>query len=67
MPQVFPIAPALGGNLATTLMVCITVFRAGNGQYGVMPLAEYDVGPTIIIQLRLLSTLKRVDHVRWRL
>jgi hypothetical protein len=23
-------------------MVCITVFHAGNGEYGVMPSAEYD-------------------------
>ncbi len=27
-------------NLATTLMVCIVVFRVGTGGYGVMPAAE---------------------------
>lgn len=35
-------AHARGWNLATTLMVCIVVFHADNGEFGVMPTAEYD-------------------------
>ena len=31
-------------DLATTLMVCIAVFQAGNGEFGVLPSAEYDSG-----------------------
>jgi hypothetical protein len=31
-------------------MVCITVFHAGNGEYGVMPSAEYDGDPATIIR-----------------
>lgn len=33
---------ARGWNLAITLMVPVVVFRAGDGQFGVMPSAEYD-------------------------
>ena len=40
MSQALSIAHARGWNLATTLMVCITVFHAGNGEYGVMPSAN---------------------------
>ena len=42
MSQTLKIAHARGWNLATTLMVCIVVFQAGNGEFGVMPTAEYD-------------------------
>ena len=42
MSQAISIAHARGRNLAITLMVCITVFHVGNGEYGVMPSAEYD-------------------------
>jgi hypothetical protein len=49
MSQTLSIAHARGWNLATTLMVCITVFHAGNGEYGVMPSAEYDGKPATII------------------
>jgi len=35
-------AHALGWNHATTVMVYITVSQAGNGEFGVMPSAEYD-------------------------
>ena len=31
------LAFANGWNLATTLMVCVVIFRAGTGGYGVMP------------------------------
>ena len=50
MSQALSIAHARGWNLATTLMVCITVFHAGNGEYGVMPSAEYDGDPATIIR-----------------
>ena len=49
MSQALSIAHARGWNLATTLMVCITVFHAGNGEYGVMSSAEYDGDPATII------------------
>ena len=42
MSQALSNAHARGWNLATTLMVCIIVFQAGNGEFGVMPSAEYD-------------------------
>jgi hypothetical protein len=49
MSQALSIAHARGWNLAITLMVCITVFHAGNGEYGVMASAEYDGDPATII------------------
>ena len=42
MSQALSIAYIRGWNLATTLMVCVTVFHAGDGEFGVMPSAEYD-------------------------
>jgi hypothetical protein len=42
MSQTLSTARASGWTLATTLMVCITVFQAGNGKFGVLPSAEYD-------------------------
>lgn len=36
-------------NLATTLMVCVVIFRTGTGGYGVMPAAEYDGDQDAII------------------
>ena len=59
MSQAHSIAHARGWNLATTLMVCITVFQASNGEYGLMPSAEYDVNPTPIIhEFDPFSTVK---------
>ncbi len=49
MSQALSIAHARGWNFAITLMICITVFQAGNGEYGVMPSAEYDGDPATII------------------
>jgi len=49
MSQALSIAYARGWNLATTLMVCITVFRAGDGEFGIMPSAEYDGDPALAI------------------
>ncbi len=49
MSQALSIAHARGWNPAITLMVCITVFHAGNGEYGVMPSAEYDGEPATVI------------------
>lgn len=42
-------ANARGFNLAQTLMVAIVVFQAGNGDFGVMPTAEYDGDTAAII------------------
>ncbi len=36
-------------NLATTLMVCVVVFRAGAGAYAVMESTEYDGDPAAIL------------------
>ena len=49
MSQALIIAHARGWNLAMTLMVCIIVFKAGNGEYGVMPSVEYDGDHAAII------------------
>ena len=49
MSQALSTAHAQAWNLATTLMVCITVFQAGNGEFGVMPSAEYDGDPAAIV------------------
>ncbi len=35
-------AQAFAFSLASTLMVSIVIFRAGDGSMGVMPAAEYD-------------------------
>ncbi len=35
-------AHAFAFSLATTLMVSIVIFRAGDGNMGVMPAGEYD-------------------------
>ncbi len=43
------LAFANGWNLATTLMVCVVIFQAGTGEYGVMPSAEYDGDASIIV------------------
>jgi hypothetical protein len=49
MSQALRTAHARGWNLAFTLMVCITVFQCGDGDYGVMPSSEYDGDPAAII------------------
>ena len=36
-------------SLAKSLMVCVTLFRAGN-EFGVMPSAEFDGDPATVIQ-----------------
>ena len=36
------LAQACAWNLATTLMVSIVIFQAGDGSIGVMPAGEYD-------------------------
>ena len=43
------LAFANGWNLATTLMVCVVVFHADAGNYGVMLAAEYDGDPSAVI------------------
>jgi hypothetical protein len=47
--QALTFAHARGWNLATTLMVCINVFHAGDDDYGVMPSGEFDGDPADII------------------
>ena len=49
MSQARTLAHARSWNLATTLMVCITVFHTGDNDYGVMPSVEYDGDPAAII------------------
>ncbi len=49
MSQSLKLAHVRGWNLATTLMVCIVVFQAGNGEFGVMPTSEYDGDPAAIL------------------
>lgn len=41
-------AQARALNLATTLMVCVVLFQTDGG-YGVMPAAEYDGDPAVVI------------------
>ena len=43
------LAFANGWNLATTLMVCVVVFHADTGNYGVMLAAEYAGDPGAVI------------------
>ena len=43
-------AHAFAFSLATTLMVSIVVFRAGDGTVGVMPAAEYDGDDDTVIK-----------------
>ena len=43
------LAFANGWNLATTLMVSIVIFQAGDGTMGVMPAAEHDGEAATII------------------
>lgn len=43
-----PTAQALAWSLATSLMACVTLFRAADG-YGVLPGAEFDGDPEAVI------------------
>ncbi len=43
------LAQQLAWNLATTLMVCVTLFRAGNGLFSVCPSVEFDGDPDAIV------------------
>lgn len=49
MSQALSYAHARGWNLAITLMVAVVVFKAGDGQFGVMPAAEYDGDAAAIV------------------
>ena len=42
MSDALAFAYARGWNLARTLMLFVTVFRTDDGEFGVMPSAEYD-------------------------
>lgn len=43
-----PTAQAFAWSLATTLMACVTLFRAGEG-YGVLPSTEFDGDPASVL------------------
>ena len=45
-----PDANAYAFSLASTLMVSIVIFRAGDGTVGVMPAAEYDGDDDTVIK-----------------
>ena len=49
MSQALSTAYASGWSLATTLMTCVVVFRAGDDDFGVMTSAEYDGDPEIVV------------------
>jgi hypothetical protein len=49
MSQALSTAHLRAWNLANTLMVCVIVFQAGNGDYGVMPTDEYDGDPAFVV------------------
>lgn len=48
----FADATAFAASLATTLMVTIIVFQAGDGTHGAMPAAEFD-GDEKMVKLEL--------------
>ena len=43
------LAQQLAWNLATTLMACVTLFRAGAG-YSAMPSADFDGDPELVVR-----------------
>ncbi|HEY8137575.1 MAG TPA: hypothetical protein VIF61_07020 [Methylocystis sp.] len=49
MSQALNTAYACGWSLATTLMTCVVVFRAGDDDFGIMTTAEYDGDPESVI------------------
>jgi hypothetical protein len=49
MSDSLSLAQELAWNLATTLMVCVTLFKAGNGLFSVCPSAEFDGDAEAII------------------
>ena len=48
MSQSLNLAQEVAWNLATTLMVCVTLFKADIG-FGVLPTSEFDGDPETII------------------
>ena len=61
------LAFANGWNLAITLMVCVVVFHADAGNFGVMLAAEYDGDPAAVIhEFDPLPTMKGANrHPSW--
>ncbi len=49
MSQALSTAHLRAWNLANTLMVCMIVFQAGDGSYGVMPSDDYDGDPATVL------------------
>ena len=43
------LAFANGWSLAKSLMVCVVIFTAETGGYGVMPASEYDGDPADVV------------------
>jgi len=52
IPMSYADATAFAASLATTLMVVIVVFQAGDGTHGVMPADEFD-GDEDMVKLEL--------------
>ena len=52
LPMSYADAPAFAASLATTLMVVIVVFQAGDGTHGAMPADEFD-GDEDMVKLEL--------------
>ena len=48
MSQSLSLAQEVAWNLATTLMVCVTLFKADTG-FGVLPSSEFDGDPDRVI------------------
>ncbi len=49
MFQALQTAYAHGWSLATSLMTCVVVFRAGDHDFGVMTSADYDGDPDFVL------------------
>ena len=49
MSENLSLAQQLAWNLASTLMVCVTLFKAGNGLFSVCLSAEFDGDPDAIL------------------
>ncbi|SEF07198.1 hypothetical protein SAMN05519104_8323 [Rhizobiales bacterium GAS188] len=48
MSQSLSLAQDVAWNLATTLMVCVTLFKADTG-FGVLPSSEFDGDPDNVV------------------
>ncbi|MFI4997896.1 MAG: hypothetical protein ACHQAQ_19185 [Hyphomicrobiales bacterium] len=62
MSQSLSLAQDVVWNLATTLMVCVTLFKADIG-FGVLPTSEFDDDPDSVVARESNS----MPQLRWRL